>query len=284
MSTRDCSRWRVEISSVLLAILVLGVGCAGTIQSDPTEILITGSDTMLVLNRRLAETYMRVTPGVAVVVHGGGSGVGVERLIGGETDICASSRPLQSEEVQRLHDRRGTLGVRFVVAQDALSIYLNPENPIRDLTLDQLEGIFSGRLETWDAIGGLAENISVIVRPPSSGTTRFFRDHVLRGTAYVESARTEARTVDVVAAVARDRSAVGYGGVAYGPGLVHSAIEGVRPEPAMVRDGSYSLTRYLHYYTAEPPRGELQAFIDWCLSEAGQRVVSEIGFVALWQE
>lgn len=244
---------------------------------------VTGSDTMLVLNRRLAESYMRVHPGVAIVVAGGGTAVGVESLVAGRCQIGAASRPLLAEEVQALHDSFGTLGLRYLVAQDALSVYLHPSNPVRDLALVDLGRLFDGSVRSWSEVGGDEVPVSVVLRPPSSGTYRFFRDHVLAGRAYAAEAQTVASTRDVVAAVGARPGAIGYGGVAYGAEVAHCAIDGVPPTAENVRDGSYPLARYLHFVTVEPPRGEVRRFIDWCLGPQGQQIVAEVGYIPLWE-
>ena len=160
------------------------VGCLSATEVVEDEIRVVGSDTMLELDRRLAEGYMRAHPGDTVRIEGGGSGAGIEALIDGRADIAAASRPLSSSEVAALYERFDTLGVRYLVAQDALSVYLNRTNPIRDLGLDQLRGLFDGSVSDWSELGGASTEVVVVVRPPSSGTHRFFRDHVLGGAPY----------------------------------------------------------------------------------------------------
>jgi phosphate transport system substrate-binding protein len=243
---------------------------------------IDGSDTMLELNRRLAEAFMRGHPGLAVRVAGGGTRSGVEALIAGEVDLCAASRPFSSDEIAALHERAGTLGVRVLVARDALSVYLNPDNSVADLTLDQLAAIFTGAITNWSELGGRDETITVVVRPPTSGTHRFFRDHVLRGEAFTPSAQVAPRTADVVRTVAGEAGAVGFGGLVYGPDLVHCRIDGTPPSVETVRDGTYPLARYLYFYATEPPGGPVKLFTDWCASPRGQAVVAETGFIPLW--
>jgi phosphate transport system substrate-binding protein len=243
---------------------------------------IAGSDTMLLLNRRLAETFMRTHPGVAVLVEGGGTGAGVRALLDRRVDLTAASRPFTPDEVRALHDRFGTLGLRYLVARDALSIYLNPANPVRDLSLGQLRDVFSGTATRWSEVGGPDREIVVVVRPPNSGTYRFFEDHVLGDADYADHAVTATRTSDVVEAVRRDPWAVGYGAVIHGTDLPKARIEGVSPSLDSVRSGRYPLARYLYFYAVRPPEGPNKEFLDWCMAPAGQRVVAEVGFVPLW--
>jgi phosphate transport system substrate-binding protein len=258
-------------------------GCVSVPKVPEDEILVVGSDTMLELDRLLAEGYMRTHPGDTVRVEGGGSGTGIEALIDGRATIAAASRPLSSGEVAAIHERFATLGVRYLVAQDALSVYLNRANPVRDLDLDQLRRIFDGSVSEWSTVGGDLREVVVIVRPPSSGTHRFFRDHVLSGAPYSPRAVAVPTTRGVLAAVQRDPAAIGYGGLAYRlDGVVEAAIGGVLPTAENVGRGRYPLARYLAFYTTQPASGLARRFIDWCLSSEGQRVVAEVGYIPLW--
>ena len=267
----------------LVVAVVAVTGCLSVQETGEDEIQVIGSDTMLELGRRLAEGYMRTHPGVSIHVSGGGSGVGIEALIDGRAEIAAASRPLASDEVAALHEEFGTLGVRYLIAQDALSVFLNEKNDIRNLSLDQLRGMFDGTTMEWAEIGGGSGKVVVFVRPPSSGTHRFFSDHVLSGAQYSPEAVTVPTSRGVLAAVQGDPYAIGYGGLAYRlAGVVQIAVDGIEPTTDNVRRGRYPLARYLVFYTAEPPIGLARRFIDWCLSAEGQRVVAEVGFFSLW--
>jgi phosphate transport system substrate-binding protein len=273
-------------ASLILAVTLLALtgACATAPPAGERELRIRGSDTMLLLNRRLAEGYMRGHPGEVVLVEGGGSGVGVEALVDGVVDLAAASRPLLAEEIAAIYDRFATLGVRVLVAQDALSVFVHDDNPVRSLSLDQLRGLFDGSIDSWAAVGGDEERVLPVVRPPSSGSHRFFRDHVLMGRPYASGAVAVASTRDVLAAVADHRGAIGYGGLAYRmPGVAAIAVDGVAPSEAAVRANRYPLARYLAFYAAEPPEGLAGRFVDWCLGPEGQAIVAEAGYVPLWR-
>lgn len=275
----------MKIHAVVPATLcgIMALGCVSTPQSADDAVRIVGSDTMLELDRRFAESYMRGHPGVRILVEGGGSGVGIEAMIAGTASIAAASRPLSSAEVARLYERHQTLGVRFLVAQDALSIFLNAANPVRDLSREQLRGLFAGTITDWSEVGGGPGAVRVVVRPPSSGTHRFFRDHVLAGAPYAAASTIEPTTRSVLAAVADDSGAIGYGGQAYRlDGVIHIAVDGVEPTSENVGRDRYPLSRYLVFYTSQPPTGPVRSFIDWCLGEEGQRVIAAVGYVPLW--
>jgi phosphate transport system substrate-binding protein len=217
-----------------------------------------------------------------VTAAGGGTGEGIRALIAGSVEIAAASRPLSPEEVERLYERTGALGVGHRCALDGLSIYLHPDNPVRSLTLLQLKAIFTGRIGTWAKLGGPDAPIEVLTRQPSSGTYRLFQELVLDEEPFSERAVALPTTAAIVDALRADPHAIGFGGIGYGADLVHCAVEGVAPNAATVRDGTYPLARYLYLYTARPPAGAVKAFVDWVLSPAGQRAVADAGYVPLW--
>lgn len=267
----------------LLAAL-LAASCASAPPSLQTStVRAVGSDTMLPLLQRWAEELMASHPRVSIYVEGGGTGAGVRALVRGHAEICAASRPLAPEEVQALFGRHQTLGVRFLCALDALSVYVHPDNPVTDLSLDQLRAIFSGEVTSWSELGGPSSPIHVLIRPPTSGTHRFFQDHVLGGAAYTPDAQVLPTTAAITARIHDDPQAIGYGGLAYAPGLIHCRLEGVAPTVAAARDQSYPLARYLQLYTVQPPRGATKQLIDWILGPEGQRVVEEVGYIPLWR-
>ena len=270
------------VGFVVLCVLV---GCATMRDEAETELRIVGSDTMLILNRRLAEGFMRAHPGLSIRIDGGGSAAGVRALVDGEVEIAAMSRPLLPDEVREIHQSHGTLGVRFLVAGDALSVYLNEANPVQSLTVEQLNGLFDGSIRSWSEVGGLDDEVLVVVRPPGSGSHRFFRDRVLRGGSYAADARTVASTREVLEVIRVEPRAIGYGGIAYrSDGVRNALIDGVDPSRVQDQQGPYVLSRHLVLVTVKPPTGLAKRFIDWRLGKDGQEVVAEVGYLPLWSK
>jgi phosphate transport system substrate-binding protein len=224
---------------------------------------------------------MKLHDGVSVYVEGGGTASGVKNLIHSRSDICAASRPLRPQEVRQLAKRYNTVGLTFTVAKEALSVYVHPQNPVDDLTLEQLKAIFTGEIRNWRSLGGTDAPISVLTRSPNSGTYLYFQEHVLTEEPYLSSARVMPTTQSVVNGVLENPHAIGYGGVAYGTTL-HSNINGIAPSRENVISGDYPITRYLYLVTAGSPRGETKEFIDWILSPGGQSLVDQAGYVPLW--
>jgi phosphate transport system substrate-binding protein len=245
---------------------------------------VKGSDTMVILGQRWAEVYMNEFPGAVIQVTGGGSGTGIAALINGTTDICMSSRPMKPDEKNKLRDRYQTMGTEIPVAKDGLSVYLHAQNPVKELTIEQLRAIYTGTVTNWNQVGGRDAMIVLYGRENSSGTYVYFKDHVLRGRDYSARCQTLPGTAAVVNAVAKDPNGIGYGGAAYAAGVRDCAVKsdakkpGVLPTPETVRDGSYPITRYLYFYTRVKPSGQTKQFVDWALSPAGQGLVTKVGY------
>jgi phosphate transport system substrate-binding protein len=269
-------------------LFILTIGClvfwqCGTSRNlaSSTTIRLKGSDTMIILAELWAEEYMKANPGISVYADGGGTATGVEALIKGEVDICTASRPINPGEARRLVQRQGYLGFSILVAKDALSIYLHPENPVRNLTAAQVKDIYTGKISIWKEVGGKDAPIVLLSRSPNSGTYLYFQEHVLEEQPYSPMIRTMPGTEAIAQAVAENPDAIGYGGIAYGQNLVHCKINGVAPSEANVRNDSYPISRYLYLYTIKEPGGNIKKFIDWVLSKDGQTAVKKIGYVPL---
>ncbi len=247
------------------------------------QLRIRGSDTMAPLARRWAEEFMRSHPGTSIWAEGGGTRAGVEALIAGEVDVCTASRTMSADETRRLVEQHGSLGICVLVARDAVSIYLHHDNPVRNLSVGQLRGIFGGTLVSWSEAGGPDEPVRVFLREPNSGTRAFLRDHLLEGRAFTPSAQICSGTWAVADAVAGERWGIGFGGIAFGQQVRHCAVDGIEPTPTHVRDGTYPLARYLYLYLVNQPEGLAKAFVDFVLSPEGQAVVEEVEYIPLWE-
>ena len=148
----------------------------------------------------------------------------------------------------------------------------------------QLQDIFTGRINNWRDLGGRDLPIKVISRSPNSGTFLYFREHVLNDLPYTEDAVIKNTTNEIVTAVLQDESAIGYGGTAYGEEVRHCRIENVSPTLENVHNDTYPIIRYLYLYTIDIPEGTIKNFIDWALGEEGQAIVARVGFIPLWEK
>jgi phosphate transport system substrate-binding protein len=263
------------------AFLLAAAGCGG---QRPSAVTVKGSDTMVILGQRWAETYMASHPGAPIQVTGGGSGTGIAALINGTTEICQASRPMKDEERKQIADKYGREVTEIVVARDGLAIYVAETNPVAELTLGQLRDIYTGTITDWSQVGGPKAPITLYGRENSSGTYEYFKEHVLEKADFAAAVQTLPGTAAVVNAVAKDPGGVGYGGAAYAKGVKEVAVKrdadtpGVLPKEAAIRDGSYPISRDLYFYLRGEPQGAAKRFIDYVLSAEGQKLVTEVGY------
>ena len=248
------------------------------------KLTVKGSDTMVILAQRWAERYMTAHGDVSIQVTGGGSGTGISALINGTTDICNSSRPMKPSERDKLKQRFGTRGIEIKCAQDGLSIYVHESNTVKDLTLNQIKHIYTGKISNWKDVGGSNERIVLYSRENNSGTYVYFKDNVLEGEDFAAAAQNLPGTASVVNAVARDKNGVGYGGAAYGKGIREMKIKTDADSPAYapteenIQSGNYPIVRYLFMYVKNRPSGVMKEYVDWILGDDGQKVVVEVGY------
>jgi phosphate transport system substrate-binding protein len=268
------------------AILLIAVMIIGFSFTAINKVTIKGSDTMVILSQKWAETYMKKKPGTSIQVTGGGTGVGLAALINGSTDIANASRPIKSNELEKLKAKYRTLGVEIPCAKDGLSVFLNKGNSVSELTIKQLGDIFSGKITNWKEVGGADAKIQLYGRESSSGTFEFFKDHVVK-TDFSPRCQTLPGTAAIVNAVKKDKYSIGYGGSAYAEGVKDCAVKkdakskGILPTIATIKNNSYPITRYLYMYLKAKPTGETKAFIDWILSSQGQELIAEVGYYPL---
>jgi phosphate transport system substrate-binding protein len=266
-----------------LAILV-----AAALSANAQNITVKGSDTMVILGQKWAETYMKSNPGASVQVTGGGSGVGIAALLNGSTDICNASRPMKPSELADFVRKFKVRPHEYKTCLDALSVYVNKSSPIEKLSFRQLEGIFTGKITNWKSVGGPDAPIALYGRENSSGTYEFFKEHVLNKKDFAAATKTMPGTAAVIQGVAQDKNGIGYGGIAYAEGVKAIKVsktdggEAITPNEKTVLDGTYPISRYLFNYVAPAKdAGAVAAYIGWCLSDAGQAVVKDVGYFPL---
>ena len=251
-------------------------------------ITVKGSDTMVILAQKWAEVYMSTHPDVKIQVTGGGTGTGLAALQNQQTDLCNASRKIRPREVETCIKAFGRRPTEYRVAVDGLSVYVHADNPVGELSLEQLEAIFTGKIRNWKELGGPDAEIILYSRENNSGTYEFFKEHVLQGKDFAAHAQTMPGTAAVLQAVSRARHGIGYGGAAYGVGAKHLRIRKTANDPAIepteenVVNGSYPISRYLYIYVNPAlDKGPVADYLKWIRSDAGQAVVKEVGYYPL---
>ena len=168
---------------------------------------------------------------------------------------------------------------------DGLSIYVNKENPVTELTLAQLEAVFTGKVTNWRDLGGKDEPITIYSRENSSGTYEFFKDRVLNKKDFAATAQTLQGTAQVIQAVAKEPRGIGYGGAAFAEGIRelnvkrNATSKGVAPTEENIVNRSYPIWRYLYIYVnPDLDQGEIGAYLKWIRSNQGQAIVKNMGY------
>ena len=267
----------LHIRTYLTAIsLFVGVSLLAV---EEKTLTLAGSTTVLPIAQRVAEEFMELHPDVNISVRGGGSGVGIAALIDGVVDIANASRPMKDEEL-KLARERGVNPVPTIIANDGIAIIVHPENPIDEISLDQLKAIYTGGISRWSELGGTNRPIVVISRDVASGTFEVFKKLVLKGENVRPDAIRLASNKAVATTVAKTPDAIGYVGLGFlSPEVKPLKVDGVSPTPENVISGKYKIVRPLYMYTNGEPKGLAKEFIQFILSDEGQNLIKELGFV-----
>ena len=274
-----------KIQSFLVAAAIISMAPAQSLAGDITA---KGSDTLVILAQKWAEVYMAGNPDTQIQVTGGGSGTGFAALQNKTTDLANASRPIKAKEVAACIKAFGKRPTEHKVALDGLSVYVNENNDIEELSIDQLDQIFTGNITNWKDVGGKDEPLTLYSRENSSGTYEFFKKHVLKKKDFAASAQTMPGTAAVLQAVAKDKNGIGYGGAAYGAGAKALKVKntadsaGVEPTAENIANQTYPIWRYLYIYVnPDLDKDEIAAYLTWIRSDRGQDVVEKVGYFPL---
>ena len=250
-----------------------------------------GSDTIVNLALNWAEQYQMLHPEVSVSVTGGGSGTGISSLINNTVDIANASRQIKTEEVNAA-EANGVIPLEHIIARDAIAVVVNPGNPINQLTLQQISDIYTAKINNWSELGGEDRPIVRLSRETNSGTHVYFLESVIRLGSKEDKTIFSADTLllpsseGIISEVRDNPNAIGYDGLGYissdvkvlkiaktpGGNYIYPSIE-------TVNSNLYPISRDLYMYTNGEPEKFIQDYLDWILSEDGQNIVLDLGFV-----
>jgi phosphate transport system substrate-binding protein len=288
------NKW-IALALALVAVVAL-VGCGtGAKTADQTSggttteltgaINVAGSDTMVNVAQAWAEKFSTANPGVMVTVKGGGSGTGIAALINGTVDFADASREIKPEETTAAQGK-GVNPVATAVANDGISVVVNPANKVTDLSIEQLGKIYRGEITNWKDVGGADAPIVLLGRDTSSGTYEFFGETVVgKDAQYAKSMRNLQSNQAIIDEVSKNVNAVGYVGLGYaqsaGTSVKRLTLGGIEDTVDNVLSAAYPLSRKLYMISNGQPEGAKKAYLDWILSAEGQALVQEQGFVPL---
>lgn len=264
-------------------IALAAIAAATILPAQAQKLVIKGSDTLgAKLVPLLAEEYKAAHPGVSFEIAAEGSTTGIAAITDGTAEIGMSSRRAKATEFSGAAAKGVTLKPT-VVAYDGIAIIVNADSPIKDLSKRQIEQIFTGDVTDWSAVGGNPGKISIYTRNTSSGTYSDFKDLAMKKRDYAPSSQKMAGNEQIVAEVAKNPNGIGYVGLAYihEAGIHVVSIEGGLPNKESVQAKKYPYARPTFYYTNGEPHGEAGKFVEFTLSDAGQKIVEKVGFIAV---
>lgn len=274
----------------ILTIVGLLVACTQKSENktedsaDSSSITIKGSDTTLPISQKLAEQYMLENSGETLIVTGGGSGVGISSLMVETTDIAQSSRKIKFDELLKIEDSGKSIK-EVIIAYDAMAIVVHPENKVNNLTRQQLEDIFTGKIQNWSDVGGDDLKIIPYSRETSSGTYEFFKESILNDKNYINGIMSMPATGAIIQSVNQTPGAIGYVGLAYlndAVKAINVSYDGenfVQPSIENAKNNTYPVVRPLYFYHNADIKENVKKFIEYTLSPKGQRLIEEIGFI-----
>lgn len=278
----------------LLSFSLLLAGCpAGKPSSDSSgpdpaasstageKVVIRGSNTIgEELAPRLIAEFKKEHPAVRFDLEAKATGYGLAAVRAGQCDIAAASRPAIKEEL----DLTTASGIELndhVLGAYSVVVVVNANNPVANLTKDQVRGIFTGRIQNWKDVGGSDAPIRLYIRDPISGTHLGFKELAMSNEPYAAHSTLHTNYAALVQAVAGDATGIGYAGIEQTKtaGVKAVAIEGVEASTSSVNSGKYPYARVLRFYTNKakesPPTKE---FLQFVLSPRGQEIVAQMGF------
>ncbi len=283
----------VVITLLLFALVGCQSGASNNVEQVGASAYIQnkGSDTIVNLALAWAERYQQEHPEVRISVTGGGTGTGVASLINGTVDIANASRQIKAEEVEEARNQ-GIEPQEHVIARDAIAVIVHIENPISQLTMEQVSRIFRGRYNNWKELGGEDRPIVRVSRETNSGTHVYFLESVIRlgdkDSKDIFSADTLLlpSSEGIISEVSDNPNAIGYDGLGYVTedvkviGIaVNEGDEYILPSADTVNAGTYPISRDLYMYTDSEISPAVQAYLDWISSSEAQKIVTELGFV-----
>lgn len=252
----------------LISILSLVSACSRPVD---VGIIVAGSTSVQPFSEALAEEFMRQYPDIIIDVQGGGSSAGIKSAQTNTADIGMSSRDLKEDE-QALWS--------VEIARDGLAVIINPNNEVSDLTLKQVQDIYTGIYSNWNQLGGKDAKIHVITREEGSGTRSAFESLVMGDLEIDPRSIVQDSNGTVRQLVGDDPNAIGYVSL----GLVNEKVkalelDGVKATHDNVINGTYNLSRPFLFVSSTEPTGNAKLFIDFVLSDEGKRLLDDEGLV-----
>lgn len=284
---------------ILFILSILITACAPSQAAQPSAdtaaayIENKGSDTIVNLALAWAEKYQIDHPEIRISVTGGGSGTGIAALINGTVTIANASRKISADELTQA-TAKGINPVEHIIARDAIAVIVNPNNPVNQLSLQQISDIYSGKISNWQEVGGEDRPIVRLSRESNSGTHVYFLETVIRlgdkknKTLFSMDTLLLPSSEGIINELRSNPNAIGYDGLGYVPKdlkmIAVAKKDGeafVLPSINTVNDKTYAVARDLYMYTAGEAEGATKDYLAWIISTQAQQIVADLGFVPI---
>ncbi len=268
--------------TALIAASAVALSLAAGNAAEKGKIIIKGSTTVLPITMKALEAFKSIKPGIDISVEGSGSGNGIKALLDGTCDIANSSREMKKEEFAK-GKASGMKIKEIAISYDMIVPVVHPSNKVKNLTKEQLKGIYDGSITNWKQVGGDDMNIVVVSRDSSSGTYEYWHEDVMKKTDTRKDSLMQASNGAVVSTVANNKKAIGYIGFGYVDKSTKKLdVNGIEANLKNGKTGKYPISRKLYVYVNEKNYSpEAKAFVNYLLSKDGQKIVSEAGFITL---
>jgi phosphate transport system substrate-binding protein len=278
----------------ILALLGVLTGCFSSKKDQYIILQNKGSDTLVNLAQVWAEAYRQVEPKVAIAVSGGGSGTGIAALINNQVDIANSSRPIKEEERIKAKQNSGKEVMGFVVGMDALSVFVHPNNPLTELSMEEIACIYGagGECEYWHQIRGTIvpgcknNKIIRVSRQSNSGTYQYFLETTMGKKRDMKLGSMDLNgSMESIDFVQKVPCSIGYTGMGYINKHVKALCLSkdnapcVMPTLENAATKAYPIARELFFYTLGEPTGEVKKYLDWIKTKEATKLVIKMGYV-----
>ncbi|MBF0543993.1 MAG: phosphate ABC transporter substrate-binding protein [Candidatus Riflebacteria bacterium] len=250
-----------------------------------SKITIDGSTTVGPIAKAFAEYFMSKNTQLKITVAESGSGNGSKSLINGTCDIADMSRFMKVEEIKAAMDK-GIVPVSHVVAMDGIALIVHPANPVKNLSIEQIAGIYLGKMTNWKELGGPDEKIVVISRDTNSGTYEAFEELALKKEKMTDSVEYVGSNGAVRQRVQSTIGAIGYVGLGFIDKTVKAvSVAEIEPNRLTILAGKYPIARPLFMFTNGYPKlgSDIYQFVTLHLSPKGQEIIESLGYVAVTQ-
>jgi phosphate transport system substrate-binding protein len=270
-------------SAIAGLLLVLTIGSRVHAQTS----ILQGSATLQRLGQTWVEAYNRKSPEFKLQVLGDGNEAGFAALKAGKVDIVNSSRHITYKELASCQEALGASPREYKVGSQGVAVYVHASNPVHELTLAELRGIFTGKITNWRRLGGEEKGITVYISPTNSAAYEIFKDIVLEDKEILAEA-TSFDQQTLLLSIAKNKAAIGFGNLPSADGAILMGVKRavsstpVEPSEQTITDQTYPISGYIyHYVNPKSDQGAVKNFVEWIRSAEGQQCLKPLGFYGL---